>query len=790
MIAIDREIMTCPHPDPLILAVVGTHTPRQCGIATFTADLCHSMKSELSEAGDVFAVAMNERPNEYEYPPMVKFEIQRDVAADYRMAADYLNLSHADVVIIEHEFGIFGGDAGNYLNGLLGALRKPVIVTLHTMLSNPDSSYRIAMDRIIHASERLVVMSRRGGHMLKMIYQVPESKIAFIPHGIPDVPFMDPNFHKDDLRIAGRRAILTFGLLSPNKGIDMMIRALPEIVKNYPDTVYIVLGATHPKIVQRSGEAYREGLMTLARDLGVAENIMFVNQFVNLEELCRYIGAADIYVTPYRNREQITSGTLAYALGAGKAVVSTPYWYAEELLAEGRGRLVDFGNSELLSQAIINLFDDEVERHAIRKRAYMHARNMLWSEVAKDYITLAHDVIRHRNEKPRHLVRSQNLRTPYLPEIRLEHLRVLTDRIGLYRHAKYAIPYRRFGYCTEDNALGLVFLGKHWALYEDRSILPFLNTYLAFLTEAFDEKSRRFRNALSFDLKWPEETGSETCHGRALWGLGSLVPESPNQAALTLAARLFLEALPSAMEFESPQAIAATLAGVNHYLLRFKGDTEVRRIRRQLADRLLGKFEARRADWLWCEERIGAVHARMPAVLIQSGENLGDNRMVELGLECLRWLLANQTGEENHLSLIGDAGWLEGQDKPHFDQKPIDAMTLVEACATAYTCTKDLFWAGEARRCFEWFLGRNDLNVPLYDLVTGGCRDGLQCTGVNENEGAEATLSWLITLAAMHRMKRQFEVPNETQTMVEPTRPRWFKPEIAAQHAVVQNESI
>ncbi len=715
-------------------------------------------------------MAMDDIPKGYDYPSMVRLEIRADTPADYRMAADYLNLSPANVVIIQHEFGIFGGPAGNYINHLLGSLKKPVITTLHTVLAKPTAEYRTCLERIIHFSERLVVMSRRGEGMLRDTYDVPANKIAFIPHGIPDVPFIDPNFHKDELHFAGRPAILTFGLISPNKGIELMIQAMPKIVEKNPNVVYIVLGATHPAILQQSGEKYRTSLERMVKEYGVSENVLFVNKFVELEELCCYIEAADIYVTPYPNQEQSTSGTLAYAIGAGKAVVSTPYWYAQELLSDGRGEIINFGDPPALARTINRLFEEEMERHAMRKRAYIFARNMLWSQVAREYIDLAHHVINHRVEKPIHLIYSgnPNRKSLYLPEINLQHLRTISDRVGLLQHVKDTIPDREHGYCTDDNGRGLVFLAMHWSLYQDRSILPLLNTYLSFVLHAYNEKERRFRNFLGFNMEWVQDFGEDT-HARALWGLGSLVPEAPSHEILVGASRLFLHALPPVTSFEHPRAIAYILVGIHCYLRRFNGDTQVRRVREHLARRLMERFRDHRTDdWIWFNDLVSYANARIPHALILAGQWIPDNEMLQMGLECLEWLLKIQKGEDSQLSLIGNHGWwARGGCKAHFDQQPIDAMTLVQACLEAYNCTHDPAWSRQAQISFEWFLGRNDLNIPLYDYVTGGCRDGLHFTGVNENQGAESTLSWLIALASMYLFKRQAEMVPEEKMVVE-----------------------
>jgi glycosyltransferase involved in cell wall biosynthesis len=770
MISINKDVEACSIPDPIVLGVVGTYLPRRCGIATFTSDLCNSIRGILNGPGEVFAVAMDDIPKGYDYPSMVRMEIRTQEPADYRMAADYLNLSPANVIVVQHEFGIFGGPAGNYINHLLGALKKPVITTLHTILAKPTPEYRNSFERVLRFSERLVVMSRHGEKMLHEVYKVPQNKIAFIPHGIPDVPFIDPNFHKDEFHIAGRRAILTFGLIGPGKGIELMIQALPKVVENHPDVVYIVLGATHPGVLLHSGEKYRTGLEQMVRDRGVSDNVIFVNKFVELAELCRYIEAADIYVTPYPNQEQSTSGTLAYAIGAGKAVVSTPYWYAQELLADGQGELINFGDHRALSETINRLLADEVERHAMRKRAYLFARNMVWNQVAREYIDLAHHVINHRFEKPVPLILSEriNPKSVDLPEINLQHLQTITDRVGLIQHAKDTIPDRQYGYSTDDNGRGLVFLALHWSLYQDRSILPLLNTYLSFVVDAYNEKERRFRNFLSYDLKWSPEFGEDT-HARALWGLGALVPEAPNHEILVAASRLFLHALPPVTGFEHPRAIAYALIAIHCYLQKFNGDTQVRQIREHLARRLMERFHTHKAeDWVWFNDVVSYANAKIPHALILAGQWIPDNEMLQMGLECLNWLLKVQTGPDSQLSLIGNHGWWSrGGNKAHFDQQPIDTTTFVQACLEAYHSTHDPVWADHAQRCFEWFLGRNDLNVPLYDEAIGGCRDGLHSTGVNENQGAESTLSWLIALASMYLFKRQVEQGLDKEVLVE-----------------------
>ncbi|NLX07179.1 MAG: glycosyltransferase [Phycisphaerae bacterium] len=768
------------HARPINIALLGTYVPRRCGIGTFTADLCNSIKTQLNGRGSVFAVAMDDVPEGYDYPPEVRLEIRADMARDYRMAAEYLNISPVDVVVIQHEFGIFGGgEGGTYINTFLERLRKPVMATLHTVLEKPAPEYERAMQRLIRFCERLIVMSLKGKQMLMDIYGVPEQKIVFIPHGIPDVPFVDPNFYKDELDLAGRRAILTFGLLSPNKGIENMIRAMPAIVEKYPRLAYVVLGATHPHVKRRYGEQYRNSLKSLAAELGVENNVVFVNKFVELDELCRYIGAADVYVTPYMAREQITSGTLAYAIGAGKAVVSTPYWYAEELLADGRGKLVEFGSTEDLSREILWLFDNEVERHAMRKRAYMYARRMIWSQVGADYINLANEVCSQRPERPRPVVtpREYDRRLSELPEINLQHLHTLTDHVGIIQHAKYATPERQHGYCTDDVARAMVFTAMHWSLYEDSAIIPLMHVYLGFLHHAFCPETGRFHNFLTYDLKWVEQgAGSEDSHSRALWGLGNLVADAPDHSLLALANMLFHDALPQVTSFTHPRSLGFALLGIHSYLRRFNVDTEIRSVREKLARSLMGWYKRHASDeWFWCQDEVTYCNAVLPHALLLAGPWLPDNEMLTTGLRSLRWLLDVQTNDEGQLSIIGNNGWFQRSGhRARFDQQPVDAMCLARACIEAYNVTADLQWLREARKCFEWFMGRNDLNLPVYDFRTGGCRDGLVPTGVNQNQGAESTLAWLISLASMHMVSKQISDTHE---------------EKAAMNAISQNPS-
>jgi glycosyltransferase involved in cell wall biosynthesis len=737
------------------VALFGTYLPRQCGIATFTKDLRDALAETIGPES-ALVLAMDEEKSNLNYPADVCFQVAAHLERDYRVAADLLNINQVDVTIVQHEFGIFGGPDGSLLLHLLRRLRMPVICTLHTILKNPTKGQEKVIREIGELSDRLVVMSEMGAEFLEKIYQIPPRKIVLIPHGIPDVPFVDPTFYKDQFGLEGRTGLLTFGLLSPGKGVELMLQALPLVIRKHPEAMYVILGATHPHVLRHEGNAYRNSLELLVDQKGLRDHVVFQNRFVTLKELCGHIGAADLFVTPYPNEAQITSGTLAYAMGAGKAVVSTPYWYAAEMLAQKRGRLFPFGNSEALAEQINDLLDHPTECNSIRKRAYLHCRSMIWKEVSRRYLEVSAEVIEEHRSSPRSIVAVSTDVVPSdsIPEINLGHLQTMTDNAGIFQHATYTIPNRSHGYCTDDNARALIAVLRYHDLRKDDSVLGLASTYLAFLHDAFNPKENRFRNFMSYDRQWREEVGSEDSHARALWALGEAVALTLDGGVLGYATRLFNDALRPAEAFTSPRAWAFALHGIHAYLRRYGGDTHVRRIRDVLAHKLHRLF-VDNADgaWPWCEETVTYDNGNMPLALLLCGQWLPDKEMHSQGLRSLEWLLKIQTNEEGNLSLIGSDGWYpRGGEKALFDQQPLEIMSLVEACVEAYRQTGKRKWIEEIRRCLAWFLGNNDLGALLYDYSTGGCRDGLNPQGANQNEGAESALSWLISVTTVHEI--------------------------------------
>jgi glycosyltransferase involved in cell wall biosynthesis len=735
------------------VAFVGDYLPRKCGIATFTSDLLGAVAARHTES-QCFAVPVNDIEGSYRYPPAVRFEIEEQDLASYRRAADFLNSSNVDVVSVQHEFGIFGGPAGSHLLTLLRELKAPVVTTLHTVLLQPNADQRRVMQQLIVHSARLVVMTERGRTILREVYHAPPAQIDLIPHGIPDVPFVAPDFYKGQFGVDGRKVLLTFGLLSPNKGIEHVLHALPDVVAEFPDLVYIVLGATHPHELRTRGEAYRLGLEAIARNNRIESHVIFHNRFVELQELTEFIGAADLYITPYLDEAQITSGTLAYAFGAGKAVISTPYWHAAELLRDQRGALVPFADPKAIAGEIGGLLRDGTRRKAMSDRAYKLGRAMVWSNTAGLYMGSFETALRQSRTAARKSVAANGFghRPQGSPELNLDHLYHMTDSTGLFQHANFTAPNHAEGYCTDDNARALI-LAVHLCQLQEapQRVRTLATTYAAFLDSAFNPTTCRFHNFLSIDRHWLDEQGSEDCHGRAIWALGTAVGSSPQWRSQTTAERLFARALPAVLEFTAPRAWAFTLIGIHEYLRQRKGDRLALEVREELTGRLMTIFDKVAAPgWTWFEDGLAYDNAKLAHALIVSGRASGQKNVCDRGIEALRWLVGVQTSQHGQLRPIGSNGFYRRNGaRADFDQQPIEAHTTISACLEAYRATFDPWWYEQAQRAFDWFLGSNDLGEKLYCPQTGGCRDGLHADRSNENQGAESMLAFLLSLAEM-----------------------------------------
>lgn len=729
------------------VCLVGTYPPRECGIATFTSDLRRAV-GECASGVQTVVVAVTKTRNADELPPEVIFEMQQERLHDYRLAAEYINFSGADLVCLQHEFGIFGGLDGVYVMELLRHLRLPVVTTLHTVIGVPPPGLRDVLVQVASASDHLVVLNGRAVPLLQDVYAIPSDKVSLIHHGVPDVPFLNPNDNKDRFGLKEYLVLLTFGLLSRNKGIETMLEALPQIVRSHPEVIYLVLGATHPEVKRRNGEEYRLFLQQRVRELGLEDHVRFHDRYVTLEELCAFLGACDIYVTPYRSKEQIASGTLAYAVGMGKAVVSTPYLYAEELLASGRGKLTSFGDAQGLARAVNELIEDEAERHRMCKRAYDFGRRMTWPEVGKEYAVLFERVASgyQRTARPR----AMQAMGAELPAIKLKHLAALTDDTGVIQHATYGIPDRRHGYSTDDAGRALVAVLAYYRQFGGKTAPVLATKYLSFLQHA-QLPSGHFHNFMNYDRRFTDEAGGEDTLGRALWGLGVAVAHGHNEGARTLARQMFERAL-DALDLRHPHALGYAVCGLHAFLDRYDGATHVRRKLREWADRLAELYaQNRREDWRWFWDTLTYGNAKLPQAMLLAHQAMGDERFLKAGLESLDFLLA-ETYKDGHFDFVGNRGWYRrGGYRAVFGQQPIEAGYTAEACSTAYEVTGERRYLELACAAVRWLLGRNRLREPLYDPATGACSDGLDAHGPSMNQGAESTICCLLSLLAVSR---------------------------------------
>jgi glycosyltransferase involved in cell wall biosynthesis len=736
----------------LRIALVGNFPPRRCGIATFTSDV-HDALVTADPAIHCRVFAMRDEGGAYAYPPPVAHEVRQNELADYAEAAQAVTDMDADILCLQHEYGIFGGPSGEHVLTLLYGVACPVVTTLHTILESPSDEQRRVMAAIIARSSKLIVMARKGHDILREVYDAPAAKIAVVAHGAPDRPFTDGADAKNAFGLAGRDVLLTFGLLSPNKGIEAMIRAMPAIRDAHPAALYVVLGATHPHLIAREGEAYRERLVALAMSCGVLDSVRFVNAFVENDTLFSYLEAADVYISPYLNEAQITSGTLSYAVALGKPVVSTPYWHARELLADGVGMLVPFNDSASLAERSISLLSDHGAREDICANAYRVGRAMIWPRLAEHYIDILSAAARPQTARP--AARREMRRDPPAPS--LAGVARMSDACGILQHASYGVADRAHGYCVDDNARALILINRCAAAGFDADACERLgDAYAAFVNHAWNEDKGRFRNFMSYDRAWLEEAGSDDSFGRSIWALGETMARTRRPEMALWARGLFARALPHAREIASPRASAFIILG----LVAALGVDPARAAARDLlidrAEDLATRLAAHRdRDWIWFEPYIAYDNARLCEALIRAGALLRRPALVRAGVESLRWLNGLQSTPTGLFRAIGTAGiGARLASAPPFDQQPVEAAATIDACAAAFEATGDAHWLREAHRAFDWFLGANDLGAPLADPVRGVCYDGLTPERVNLNQGAESILAFQLGACAIHALTR------------------------------------
>ncbi|WP_174278778.1 glycosyltransferase family 4 protein [Sphingomonas bacterium] len=726
------------------LALIGNFLPRQCGLATFTTDVFNAMRDRFPDvAVDVYA--MDDKPGAHAYPPEVTCAIPEQDLSAYVDAARAIEANGADAIWLQHEYGIYGGVAGDHILQLLDRTTAPLIVTLHTILEQPNPDQRRVMEGLLRRAARVVVMAERGREILTRIYGANPRQLVLIPHGVPDRALVEPDTMKGRFGWAGRQVVLTFGLLSPGKGIETVIEGLPAVVAEHPDLLYVVLGATHPHLLAREGEAYRDRLKALAVERGVGDHVAFVDEFVLYDRLIDYLQAADVYCTPYKNAQQITSGTLSYAVGMGKAVVSTPYVHATEILADDHGVLVPFGDVDGFSRAIAGLLSDPAARRALEQRVYARGRTMIWSRLAEAMLAATGDGIAAR---PRRLAPRPAPQPPLSPD--LAAVERMSDSTGMLQHSIYSVPDRRHGYCIDDNARALMLMNA-LPNVDEVTRDKWTTIYASFIQYAWNPDVRRYRNFMRFDRSWCEEVGSEDSNGRALWALAVTARDARDAKHRDWAVMMFDATASLALELQSLRAQAFAMLGAAAMLEARPGHELALLLLRALPDTHLALLaEARRPEWQWFEIVLAYDNARLPHALIAAGRALGRQDLVDCGLSTLAWICDKQTSPEGRFRAVGTESFGRPYAEPlKYDQQPLEAQATVEACVEAFRASRDPKWLREAERAYRWFLGANDLDLPLASRDDGGCFDGLMPTGLNRNQGAESILALQLASCAI-----------------------------------------
>ncbi len=727
-------------------AVITTYPPRECGIATFTENLIRSIPHEAEgkkEKNDIFVVAMTDKDGAYAYPDIVKYSIRESHQKDYLKAADFINYS-ADICILQHEFGIFGGESGVYILPLINRLKVPLMVTFHTVLKEPTFSEKAILTEIGKKADKIVVMSKMAVNFLVDIYQIPRRKITIIEHGFPEFDYENHDDYKKKFHLEDKISLMTFGLLSRGKGIETVIRALPRVVEKFPQVEYLIIGKTHPGVVRVSGEEYRHFLKRLVQKNKLGKHVVFIDSFLEEKDLCAYLSATDIYITPYPNEAQITSGTLTYAVGAGAAVVSTPYWHAVELLDKGRGVLFPFNDHEALADVLIDLLENPAKMKEIRSKAFNYGKKVTWPLQGKKYLKTAETAIR-KHQKPKNY--NEKIIDPtLLPSLNLSHVKRLTDATGILQHAKYNIPDYHHGYCLDDNARALLVMTMVHERQKEPEAIDLMSTYLSFINYMQNEDGS-FHNFMGYDHQYLDKKGSEDAFGRAVWALGFLLAHAPNDAFFQIAKHLFSRSIQQFNDLQSLRGIANTLMGINYYLKRFPWDEGMVNIMAGMADKLVKAFEKESdAEWQWFEPILTYDNGLLPASLFCTYEKTEQEKYLQIAEKSLSFL-DKTIFESDHISLIGNEGWFKkGGERAHFSQQPIDAMAMVLMYEKAYLVSEDKKdYLQKMFTSYMWFLGENDLRLPLFDYETKGCCDGLEEKGVNRNQGAESMLAYLLS---------------------------------------------
>lgn len=724
------------------IAFVATYPTRQCGIGTFTHSLAHAMKTSGDTENEIIIIAMVDNHEIYTFPPEVKLTVHQEHQTNYLGAADFINRSGAEVCILQHEFGIYGGQSGVYILPLLHRLQIPLISTLHTILETPSYTEKAILQQIGKMSDKLVVMSHKAVQFLEDIYEIPSEKITRIEHGVPNIKF-DKEKSRKEFKLSDKKLLLTFGFVGRNKGIETVIKALPQIIERHPEVYYIVLGKTHPNVLRSAGEEYRSYLQRLIKTLKLGHHVNLLNEFVEEQELFKYLAACDIYITPYVNEAQITSGTLTYAMGSGCAVVSTPYWHAAELITKNKGRLFDFKDENGLAQILNELLEHPDQLRAIQEKAMAYGQDIIWPKIGDRYVQLAKRLISEptipqaKNESDIDLL--------LLPPFSLAHIKRLTDDTGIIQHAKFGIPNLKEGYCLDDNSRALLMVSMAYKQKKSAVALQLMPVYMSYI-HYMQNTNGTFRNFLSFNRNFLDEVGSEDSFGRTIWVLGYLMHHAPNDAYYQTARLLFFNASPNFEKLDSIRGIANNIIGIRYYLKTNPSDEEMKLRLIRMTNVLVTHFETNKSDnWSWFESLLAYDNGILPLALLHASQVVDDKKIRDLALETMNFLTSH-TLKDGYLSVIGNRQWfVKDKERSIYAQQPIDAMAMVLMYHQAFVVTGEKSYLEKLFTCFMWFLGENDLRMSLYDFETKGCCDGFEDYGVNRNQGAESSLAYLIS---------------------------------------------
>lgn len=741
------------------IAYISTYPPRECGLATFNCNLIKAINANFDqpilETSMVIAMNNSDDVAEYDYPKEVKFIIRQNNQDDYIAAANFINESDVDACILQHEFGIYGGESGIYVLPFINQIEKPIISILHTILNTPTYLQKSIIKEIAKRSSKIVVMSNKAVGFLEDIYQIAKEKIQVIEHGVPDLEAPTVNPIKSLPELKDKKILLTFGLISRNKGLETVVKALPKIVLHHPNAVYVVLGNTHPGVVKDSGEEYRDYLKQLAADLNVSDHLIFMNKFVKEEELIDYLTAADIYVTPYFNEAQITSGTLSYAVGAGAAVVSTPYWHAQELLDNNRGRLFNFKDDLGLAEIVNQLLDNPEKLKALKRNAYEYGLQIRWPKIGKLFIDVVQTAANNSDSSGKFL--KQIIDKSLIPEFDLAYVKRLTDDTGIFQHAKYGIPNRKEGYCIDDNSRALIMALMSYQENKNPEALNLLPIYMSYIHDLQLENGN-FRNFTSFSRQFLDEEGSDDSFGRTVWALGYLIHTAPNRSYAEFGYELFFKSVQHFKNLQHLRGICNTITGISYYLKTHPYDERILSELRSLTDKLVKSYQQTKGDnWHWFEDHLTYDNAIFPLALFHSAEITGDEEVMKIAHESLNYL-EKITFSLSTVNPVGNNGWhIRGNEvTPMYDQQAIEIMAMVLMYHQAYVVTRESEYMKKMFTSYMWFLGENSLRIPLYDSETKGCADGLQSGGVNRNQGAESTLAYLIShLTVLKALKHQ-----------------------------------